>query len=116
MQPGNIEIQAVSEALHCSVDPETNRLLYIHPEGDRGSIPRGQFLAHYLAGYAAGSVPADLRAIAAQVADSVSAEFSKDKTLKSEKIGDYSYTLADMAQKAVMGNAEALAPFANISF
>lgn len=53
-------------------------------------LPRnGWFYVNYYAGYA--SIPADLSQIATEMAASILQGTSRDATLESEKIGDYSY-------------------------
>jgi hypothetical protein len=59
-----------------------------------GKFPNGyqNILVHYTAGYADGSIPADLEQIAIMIVADLYHAGEHDGTLKSESLGDYSYT------------------------
>lgn len=66
---------------------------------DFGEWPRGfqNVLVHYTAGYASGSIPADLEQACIEVVADMYSETERDRGLASESLGDYSYSAIDPA-------------------
>jgi len=55
----------------------------------------------YTGGYAADAIPANLTECAIQLAAMLFRDSQRDKSVQSESLGDYSYTLAGSANKYV---------------
>lgn len=85
----------------CLVLAEPMDDLDVHPDSGRVECTGGNFAANkyiwieWTGGYAA--IPADLELLATRAVADVARQSTRDLTLKSEKLGDYAWTAADIA-------------------